>query len=349
MMKKALFTTIFYCLILSLSFGQNDKLFGFNHSTVFTLDLVNGLIDTLATHEEISGITGHTFDGLNDHYILLSAEKVFLIDSDNGTIVNQLDFPVVEIEYDSKNEQLLGYNQSSLFALDLNSGGMSTIGNWPELTSIGGLAYDSNSGHIVVLTLDEVYVVDPENGDLINQLDFPVVAIEYDTNSGSLLGYNESQVYTLDLKTGEINTIADLETITSISDHTFDTNNHRLILAVSDQVFTVDLSNGNIQEQFTFPAIGIEFGNANLVSALNPFLKEEFPIHVFPNPTKGKINIQTPTDFPLDLSIYNAQGILLQEIKLAREIDFSDFDPGVYNLVFKNDLKVQTKVVVKMD
>jgi hypothetical protein len=72
--------------------------YGYNLSTLYSLDLSTGITDTVGTLG-INTISGHTWDPLNDHYIQLSNEQVYVINPVNAEVLDQFPFPVVEIEY----------------------------------------------------------------------------------------------------------------------------------------------------------------------------------------------------------------------------------------------------------
>lgn len=65
------------------------------------------------------------------------------------------------------------------------------------------------------------------------------------------------------------------------------------------------------------------------LSVDQPDLKEG--VLVYPNPTKGMLNIQTPEDLELEsISIYEINGKLIQSQKASEQIDFSRFSSGIY-------------------
>jgi len=97
-MKRIEVLLILFLLNLNIN-SQDSKILGFNHSTLYSLDLTNGRIDTIGILDNISGITGHTFDIKNGYYIHLMSEKVFIINPTNAEIIQKYSFPVVEIEY----------------------------------------------------------------------------------------------------------------------------------------------------------------------------------------------------------------------------------------------------------
>ncbi len=78
-------------------------------------------------------------------------------------------------------------------------------------------------------------------------------------------------------------------------------------------------------------------------------VKGEADIRIFPNPTTGKLFIESNKQFTL--VIYNSQGAVVDEFVIDREnrsIDLSKHPPGVYVLRFSNDENIQiNKIILK--
>ena len=70
----------------------------------------------------------------------------------------------------------------------------------------------------------------------------------------------------------------------------------------------------------------------------------ETQIIVFPNPTRDRINIAC--NLRINAVLYNSIGQLVLQETNVKQLDLSNFEAGIYNLVLiHNDLKFTKKIV----
>jgi hypothetical protein len=85
----------------------------------------------------------------------------------------------------------------------------------------------------------------------------------------------------------------------------------------------------------------VEVTNASQVS-----IKEEetpFEISIYPNPTKGLVNIQSSV--PVDIVVYNVVGEIILSAKNADQIDLSNQPHGIYMVQLTSDEGTVTRKV----
>lgn len=74
-------------------------------------------------------------------------------------------------------------------------------------------------------------------------------------------------------------------------------------------------------------------------------IKEEAPfeISIYPNPTKGLVNIQSSV--PVDIVVYNVVGEIILSAKNANQIDLSNQPRGIYMVQLTSDKGTVTRKV----
>lgn len=85
------------------------------------------------------------------------------------------------------------------------------------------------------------------------------------------------------------------------------------------------------------------------IAGLNIFENSNSKINIFPNPTKGNINITITQNS--DITIFNSFGKLIYFEKLNsgnNEIDFSDFSNGTYFIEIVSENNVSTHKIIKL-
>lgn len=77
----------------------NGILYGYNYDTLYTINIENGLIDTIGKLEGVHAISGHAFDFIRGNYIQLYDERIYIINPQTAEIINDYYFPVVDIQF----------------------------------------------------------------------------------------------------------------------------------------------------------------------------------------------------------------------------------------------------------
>ncbi len=347
-MKKALFLIIFHALVASSVIGQG-KLYGYNMQQFYTLDLSTGEIGISPEFPTLGGIGGSAFDINNGLYMMIGVDDVIIVNMASDTIINQFPFDVGAIAYNPNNNRILGYTGSTLFALDPDNGNITTIGEFPEIGSFLSEAFDPTNGIFFLQNQEKLFGIDASDGTLVYELDFQATAIEFDINSGEILGFSPPNLQSINLSTGTISDIGTYPEIPSFSGHTYDIDNNRLVILAQQVVYFIDPSNGALVEQYDFPVVDIEYGNPELTSIFDFEYLAASSIQLFPNPTSDKIFLQTDAIQNLDVSIYNAQGVLLKELDNTREVDLSELCAGIYYFFIKNRTQTFIKKVIKVE